>query len=430
MIPGLLREKSDGRRTAGYLVYLLAGLSAAAALVIVHRRTVSADGAPARRARVPASNVAPITQSAAIMSEVEVAAKPSDSEARSYRMGKSGGGGGRGTGFQPGSDENTGRMPVPHFDPIDEALSGAPADADGAGPQYAALPPAFGPAPAPAEARSYRTGKSSAGVPPAVVDMAGESPALPFNATDLTPALLGYRDATADTTRDGRSGGAAVPAGMSPEFFAPRGTLIYVCLLTTVDTSNPSAVIQLAAARSLCFDHRCQLPFGTRFLGRVSGAPMRDRINLAVDTVLYPDGLELPISASAVEADEAGRSIRPGLAAVYFPPPLWVQVAPYFSDFFAGAMGLLESRAQQSYTVGVGGVSLQSTGNGDLRAPLYQASGQAIQDFTQARLKEVERRYASFYVVPAGTACWLQLDADLDLAMAHAGRRVIHLHEK
>ena len=51
--------------------------------------------------------------------------------------------------------------------------------------------------------------------------------------------------------------------------------------------------------------------------------------------------------------------------------------------------------------------------------PLYQASAQAIQAFTQSRLKDIEQRYATYYLIPAGTACWLQLDRDLDLDAAH-----------
>ncbi len=83
-----LREKSDGRRTAGYLVYLLAGMGAVAALIFLHRRTVVSGVAPGRRPQARVSNVAPITQPAAIMSQVEVAARPSASDARSYRIGR------------------------------------------------------------------------------------------------------------------------------------------------------------------------------------------------------------------------------------------------------------------------------------------------------------------------------------------------------
>jgi hypothetical protein len=197
-----------------------------------------------------------------------------------------------------------------------------------------------------------------------------------------------------------------------------------VYLLTTVDTGNPAALIQFAAARPLFFNHRCQIPFGTRFLGRLSGGAIRDRLNLSVDTLLYPDGLELPISASAVEADASGANLWPGVAASYVPSPLWVRATPYFSEFFTGAMVLLASRAQQQVAIGGLGIEETSVGGG-LRAPLYQASGQAVADLTQASLKEVERRFASHYLIPAGTACWLQLDADLDLAPAHASRRII-----
>jgi len=145
---------------------------------------------------------------------------------------------------------------------------------------------------------------------------------------------------------------------------------------------------------------------------------MRDRLNLVADTLLYPDGLELPVNASAVEADETGGDIRPGIAATYFPPPKWVQVAPYVSDAMTGFMSLLQSRAQTQLSVGVGGVNVQTSTPDEVRAPLYQAGVQGIQDFTASRLKEVEQRYASYYLIRAGTACWLQLEADLDLSAA------------
>ena len=192
-----------------------------------------------------------------------------------------------------------------------------------------------------------------------------------------------------------------------------------------MDTGNPSATIQFGTAKPLVFNHRYQLAFGTRFLGKLSGQPARDRLNLTVDTILYPDGLELPISATAVEADAAGSNIRPGIAAYYFPPPQWAQVSPYIADFMTGYLGLLESRAEQPLTASIGGVSLQTASPADPRAPLYQASAQAIQAFTQSRLKDIEQRYATYYLIPAGTACWLQLDRDLDLDAAHGSPKQV-----
>jgi hypothetical protein len=206
-------------------------------------------------------------------------------------------------------------------------------------------------------------------------------------------------------------------------YVVPKGTLMRACLLTTVDTSNPSAVIEFAVARDLVFNSRRQLDFGTRLLGRLSGRPMRGRLNLVADTVLYPDGMELPVSASAVEADDIGCNIHPGLPARHVPPPEWVTLSPYVSELFTGAMGLLASRATSQVNVGVNGLSVQASGPDGLRSPALQASEQAIQDFTQSRLKEMEERYAPYDLVPAGTACCLQLDSDLDLSAAHAPRR-------
>jgi len=192
-------------------------------------------------------------------------------------------------------------------------------------------------------------------------------------------------------------------------------------LLTTVDTSNPAAVIEFAVARDVTYHNRCRIGFGTRILGRLRGRPMRGRVNLGADTLLFADGTEGALAASAVEADESGSSVRPGVSARYVPPPPWVRAAPYASNLFTGFMGLLESRAQAPWATGMGGYSVPS-GQGGLRAPLYQTGTQAVQDFAQARLREFEEQYAPFYLVPAGSECWLQLDSDLDLSAARSGR--------
>jgi hypothetical protein len=96
-----------------------------------------------------------------------------------------------------------------------------------------------------------------------------------------------------------------------------------VYLLTTVDTSNPAAVLQFGVARDVWAHGQRRLRFGTRLLGKLAGRPMRERLALVADTVLYADGRQRPCSASAVEADEGGSDIRPGLAATFVPPPAW-----------------------------------------------------------------------------------------------------------
>jgi len=398
------REKPDGRRAPGYAVYLLGGLGAVAAVLVLHRRLEGAGRPSTHPGRDRGADVAAITQPAAMMAPVKVASKAAPAGDKSYRLGaRSGRAATADSG--PGSGSEA-------FDAISAALAEAPRassdppgrkaparalDAGGAEPEYAPLPPAF-----PLE--SARPGK---GAP---------------ETRDERTGLLGYRDSEADPAPPETDRKPAVPSPEPSGDWLPRGTLVPTYLLTTVDTGNPAAVIQFGVARDVVFHRRCELAFGTRFLGRFRGRPMRGRLNLAAETVLFPDGMELPANASAVEADESGAHVRPGVAAEYFPPPAWVRAAPYASDFFTGFMSLLESRAQSPWAVGAAGVGVPASTDG-LRAPLYQASAQAMQDFTQARLKEMEERYAPYYLIPSGSACWLQLDADLDLAAARSGRR-------
>jgi hypothetical protein len=382
-----LREGKDGRLAPGYAVYLLGGLLGFGAVVVLHRRFAPAAGV-GNGVRPRLSHVAPITQAAATMSRVEVKNPPARPETRSFRL------------EQPALPARSPTpLPAESFDAIGAALEQAPASES----------------------------KSAAKAPPRPLDEsgAGRQRELPSAYPDLPPAFADAATPSAAPRpdyRDPLAGGApgrADDAAKARSFLIPRGTLICAYLLTTVDTSNPSAVLQFAAARSLIFDHRRQIPFGTRFLGRISGSPMRDRLNLAISTILYPDGREVPINAAAVEADDGGGNIRPGLGALYVAPPAWVQLAPYLSDVVTGYLGLLEARAQPQLSVGLGALSVQSgPAAAEPRAAAYQASAQALQEFTQGRLKELSQRYASCYLVPAGTACWLQLEADLDLGGA------------
>jgi len=401
-----LREKRDGRRAPGYLVYFLAGAAVLATVAILHNRF-----GESRLPRAPAdrgARISPITQAASSISPVKVEKKQASARERSFRLPSPGSPDARPPAAQAPAIQDS-------FDAIGAALantvpadggpaaggSGTPLDVAGVdipapAPRFAALPPAFATDAPRTGAQTSRNGDH--------------------------PELLGYRDPSVDTLPDGQGGFEREAAPKPAAFVVPKGTLIRACLLTTVDTSNPAAVIEFGIARDLVFNRRRQLGFGTRLLGRLSGRPMRGRLNLVVDTVLYPDGLELPASASAVEADDIGCNIHPGVAARHIPRPEWVTLTPYVSELFTGTMGLLASRAASQVAVGVNGVSVQAAAPDGLRGPALQASEQAIQDFTQARLREMEERYAAYDVIPAGTACCLQLDADLDLSAAHAPR--------
>jgi len=385
----LIREKCDGRRAPGYGIYLMGGCAAVAAVLALHARAVGGGwGSPAPH-RARASDVASLTEAAAAITPIKVAPKRGSSPYLSNDRGSPREG-------DPAGVSGPAAVFPEAFNPIAATLAAGPSGAaPGPSPEaaYARLPPSFG---------TVGAGKQE------------PSPA---------SLLLGYRDGAADLQPPYAAGLQSVPATSATTHLVPKGTLIPAYLLTEVDTADPAAILQFAAAGPLVFNHCEQLPFGTRFLGALSGPAMRDRLDVAVDTILYPDGLELPVRGSCVEADDIGSNIRPGVGAIFHPPPAWVQVAPYFSDFVTGYLGLLASRNLPQVTIGTGGVSVQSSGLASPQAQLYQASSQAIQGFTEARLKEFEQRYAAHFVIPAGTACWLQLTADLDLGPAHLGSR-------
>ena len=363
----LWRERPDGRRAPGYLVYLAGGLASLAAVVFLHGRSG------------PAPRTAP--------------RRPARSRSRRRRdrgTGPDGAGPGRGAvgGPSPSYRLDAPRAPAPAGEGTGPAAGRGSFDAIAAA---LANPPAGEPGPGSCAASSRLSPAESAtpdrNPPDGRADRSG---------------LLGYRDGAADLGSPAPPEAPPAPDGD----VAARGTLIAVYVLTTVDTSNPAAVIQFGTARSLVYRRRCEIPFGTRFLGGLKGRPMRDRLNLAADTLLFPDGQELAVNASAVEADERGAHIRPGVAADYVSPPGWVRAAPYVSEAFSGFMGLLESRAQAPYIAAAGGAGLVAMPSPTPTAPLYQASGQAIQ-VPAARLREWEERYAPHFLIPAGTACWL-----------------------
>ena len=407
-----IREKQDGHRTAGYGIYLAAGVLAFVTVKILHDRVVGVPATVPVRA-LPRSNVASITEAAAIIAPIKSAApRARNAESESFRLEKTA--------------------------PSPQALPASAAEPD----SFNAIAQALKEAASPSRANDARAPRSLdegasttdrasapvfAALPPAFVAEPAGRPNADSGAT-LAPQLFGYRDPTAESVTPKLAVGPN-DENTRTRFLVPRGSLIAVYLLTTVDTGNPTATLQFATASPLRFNGREQIPFGTRFLGRISGAVVRDRLILTADTVLYPDGRQLPIVATAVEADASGARIYPGVAAYFFPPPTWAQVAPYVAEFASGFAASLQSRIAQPFSASVGGVAVTTaSSSSDPRASLYQASTQALQDFSQARLKEIEQRYASHYLVPAGTACWLQLDRDLDLSRAHeTGRAALPL---
>jgi len=366
------REKPDGSRAFAYPVYLGGAIAALGLIAAIHSR-LSLPAAVASTGRASGSGrgaeVGSITGAAALASPVPDSVRRLEPAERSYRLAK-----------KTGAPVSAAAAATPEsFDAIDATLRPAAAEA---GVEPGKRLPAFSP------------------LPPAF-----EGEAAPHS------TLLGYRDPSAD------SGVTPPRVAAVATVVLPRGALIPVYLLTTVDTSNPAAVLQFGLADDVIQHGRCRLRLGTHLLGKLAGRPMRGRLELTAEAVLFPDGTQRPIAATAVEADDLGAQIRPGVAAEFIPQPGWAQTVPYVSELATGFLGILQSRAQERFAVGASGLTLQTSVPNEMQGSASQAGSQAITDYTRARLKEIEDRYAAYYLIPAGTACWMQLDSNFTLPM-------------
>ena len=358
------REKPDGSRALAYPVYLAGALAGLGIIALLHQRLAPLPAHAAARTNGRGAEVSAITGAAALAAPIPSPSRAVTGAGKSYRLAHQGAAPAAAPTVVPEGDS---------FDAIDATLK--PAETE--------------------ERRRQQAASSFGALPPA---FEGEG------APHL--ALLGYRDPTADGS------GQPVRAVTAPTVMLARGSLLPVFLLTSVDTSNPAAVLQFGVADDVMQHGSCRLRLGTHLLGKLAGHPLRGRLELTVDTVLYPDGAQRPMAATAVEANDLGSDIRPGLAATFVPQPAWAQTVPYLSEFATGFLGLLQSRAQERFAVGASGLTLQSSVPNEMQGSASQASAQAVTDFTRARLKEIEDRYAAYYFIPAGTECWMQLDSD------------------
>lgn len=203
--------------------------------------------------------------------------------------------------------------------------------------------------------------------------------------------------------------------GFETNRFLPRGTLIPVYFLTNVQTRLLEDIVILGVAENVIFNHRVQLPFGTRLLGTAAAGAQGTRIAINIDTILYPDGSELPISALGKDVDRG-----PGVKGYYIPQPLWVQLLPYVNEFVASYIDTFQkTREQQTTGLTPGGITVsqtqQVTDYSDPGTVALASASTALRDqmkFTQQQLNSV---YQPYTVIPVGTAAFVQLRSAVDL---------------
>ena len=194
----------------------------------------------------------------------------------------------------------------------------------------------------------------------------------------------------------------AAPTGFETKRFLPRGHMFPVYFLTTVQTVGQQDMVVLGVAENVIFQHKVQIPIGTRLLGTAAATNFEDRIAINIDTILYPDGRELPISAFLKDASDLSVGVR----GYYIPQPLRIQMVPYVNEFMASWLdAVVERSSSSSATFDVTGDSLEGT------ADLIRDQAERIQE-------RLDRRYPEKIVIPIGTKAFVQIRSALDLTLA------------
>lgn len=216
-----------------------------------------------------------------------------------------------------------------------------------------------------------------------------------------------------DAKRD-RKATASAPAarrltGFDTKNFLPRGFFFPVYILTTIQTVNQEDLIIMGVAENVIFQNKVQIPFGTRLLGSAAASNFEDRVSVNVDTILYPDGRELPISAFLKDSSDLASGVR----GYYIPQPLRVQLTPYVNEFIAAwTQAVTDRYANQNSN------SDSSNNDGQVSESAANSAASLIRQQAAKIQDRLDRRYPEKVVVPIGTRAYVQIRSPLDLTRA------------
>lgn len=410
------REKKDGQKTLGYGVFLTVGLAALA--LILYGASKLAPPAPTVQPKRPGSAVklGDAGRAAAEMREAREDERPRDSSEISDRGVAGAANTSRSvSGFGPGENlssapksitpegeqraglasinlalrlsEDARKPEIEEGTGLFPARRGERTEAD----LYAPLTRTI-----PLDQHGGQGGQHSQG-PAAMVVYSADS-----------DAVL-QREISERETKAAEAGG--------PSHFIPRGEWIPAILLTTVEDGNFKDVfVELGIRENVYFNHRLQIPFGTRIIARVDGVPVRDKIQMSTQALRYPSGLEIPLMGAV-----RGNDRSPGVSAYYYAPEDWVQIAPQITAFISSWTAAMREGTRTPVSVTIGNspvtVGMQQTFDPGKEAQI--AGYNALQELLTARIKEGQERFGSRLVIPAGTLVQVQLLGPVDLSLAH-----------
>lgn len=211
-----------------------------------------------------------------------------------------------------------------------------------------------------------------------------------------------------------------------PKYFLPKGELVPVYLMNDVQTGHKNALVEFAVAKTIWFNGRPVLPFGTRFLAKVDDSAVRDRMSFEIESLRRRDGVSMPVTAVVLGPDRFN-----GLQGYYVPPTAMAQIAPYLADFSTSFAELVKEQVtsrQQSVAEIAANAAANAAANGGVapstqrldlgssaqEAALY-ASSKALGEFIDRQVGLLEERYAPYVYLLRGTVGYVQLRSDTDL---------------
>jgi len=191
----------------------------------------------------------------------------------------------------------------------------------------------------------------------------------------------------------------------------PRGEIIPVYIMQTVESGKFPTLVEFAVAKTIWFNGKPVIPFGTRFTAS-AGLGVRDRLSFNVDALRRRDGLEIACNGIILGQDKAS-----GMQAYFIPPPAMVQAAPYIGSFLQAYADIMKLRATPtSVQIGSVGLTTQRPNSELMQEAVVSSAAQAMTDFMASQLTELKERYASYLTIPAGSFGYVQLTTNGNFA--------------
>jgi hypothetical protein len=437
----VFREKPDGRRAMGFLPLFLLFVGTIVAMIYVHSQMSAPvlGGTAVRTAATgPKSDVSQIADTAQTFRDNQQ--KPEDKSAQSYR----------GVNVSPLDNSNSAVPNAVHI--VDSLNTDTPATnlplsngvLRGEHPRtqgeptinpvpfagnHSSPPPApdaLGPMPASA----HDSSDSSTGAPAPTPTQAPAS-----NPDDLSNLSNGeglgsgklpdvnlaqvvvYTNPSLNGSTNATVAAPPTDPGFTTNNFLPRGTQIPVVVVSDVNTGNVESPVEMMVAHDIVFQGNVVLRFGTKILGAAAADGVRNRVLINADTILYPDGRELPLSALVM-----GDDLSTGVPAYFIPIPVDVAAFAYANQFLVSYLqqfGNNSSNTVQSLLLS-NGVAGALTNNGTFSAKdaAVNAGSNAIQQFASQYGQTLYNLNAPHLFLPKGSTAVVYLRSAVDFTKA------------